>query len=133
MLWNLKSSVVTILAQVLPMRNEYDSIDTLHTRCFQINHGEIQSLLNGIESFNNKYSGPHNDFDLDGISVFVTSERLQNNDTIEFWSPRRNTGSEFYDILDPVFSILKNHLIDEAEANYVEQLEQYFDSGFLSS
>ena len=44
--------------------------------------------------------------------------------------PRRTTGSEFYDILDPVFSILKNHLIEEAEANYIEQLEQYFDFGF---
>ncbi len=112
------------------MRNEHDSIDTLHSRSFHINPGEIQSLLNGIESFNKKYSGHHEDSGLDGISVFVTSERLQNNDTIEFWSPRRSTGSEFYDILDPVFSILQNHLNEEAEANYIEQLEQYFEFGF---
>jgi hypothetical protein len=115
---------------MVTMRNEYDSIDTLHSRSFHINPGELHSLLNGIESFNKKYSGSQKEFGLDGISIFVMSERLQNNDTIEFWSPSRTTGDEFYDILDPTFSILRDHLTDEAEANYVEQLEQYFDFGF---
>lgn len=111
-------------------RNEKDSIETVHSKTFEITDKELSTLITAIDSFNHAYSGPQTGFGLDGISVFVVSERLKSNDTIEFWSPRRE-GSDnlYYELLDPVFAIMKKYMTADAEMMYVEQLEQYFDYG----
>jgi hypothetical protein len=51
--------------------NENDSTETVHTKDFNISSEELSVLINGIESFNNRYSGPQSDYGLDGISVFL--------------------------------------------------------------
>jgi hypothetical protein len=33
-------------------------------------------------------------------------------------------------LLDPVFTLLRSHLKEQVEINYIEDLEQYFDFGF---
>lgn len=68
-------------------RNERDSIETVHAETFHITNEELSALVKGINSFNQGYSGPQSGFGLDGISVFVISDRLKANDTIEFGSP----------------------------------------------
>lgn len=111
-------------------RNEQDSIATVHMKTFNITKEELSVLIQSIDSFNQAYSGPQTGFGLDGISVFVISDRLKANDTIEFWSPRREgTDNIYYQLLDPIFATMKQHMTADAETMYVEQLEQYFDYG----
>lgn len=111
-------------------RNEKDSIEKVHSKTFEITDKDLSTLTLAIDSFNQAYSGPQTAFGLDGISVFVISERLKSNDTVEFWSPRRE-GSDnvYYELLDPVFAMMKKYMTADAEMMYVEQLEQYFDYG----
>lgn len=111
-------------------RNEDGSPETIHQRTVNISEEELQSIITGIKSFNLGYPGPQEGFGLDGISVYVISEKLEANDTIKFWSPRREgTDRVYYELIDPVFNLLRTHLRDDAEIMYVEQLEQYFEYG----
>lgn len=111
-------------------RNESGSIKTVHAKTFNITDEELSVLIDGIESFKQGYSGPQTRFGADGISVFVISDQLQANDTLGFWSPRREgTDSIYYRLLDPVFDIMRKYMTVDAEMMYVEQLEQYFDYG----
>jgi hypothetical protein len=111
-------------------RNEKDSIETVHVKTFDITGEELSMLITAIDSFNQEYSGPQTGFGLDGISVFVVSNRLKANDTIEFWSPsREGSDNVYYQLLDPVFTVMKKYMTADAEMMYVEQLEQYFDYG----
>jgi hypothetical protein len=125
----LDSNTPTITLKVTK-RNEYDSMETVHTKTFNITNEELSVLLKGIDAFNKDYSGPQAGFGLDGISVFVISDRLNANDTIEFWSPRREgTDIVYYQLLDPLFNTMRKYMTADAEMMYVEQLEQYFDYG----
>ncbi len=110
----------------------YDSIETPYKRTVYIGQEELSGLLKGIESFNKEYKGPGEDGGgVDGIHVHIISNRLKANDTIRFSSPtRRNYDSVYYNILDPVFNIIRKNLTADVEAMYIEQLEtHYFDYG----
>ena len=107
-----------------------DTVKTVYAQTFKLNPNDIKLIESGFEKFGQEYEEKERLPGTDGITVNVISKLLVGNDTLRFWSPRRETQSEYYLILDPIFATMRAHLIEQAEINYIEQLEQYFDFGF---
>jgi hypothetical protein len=107
-----------------------DTIKTVYDKTFELDSAELRLIESGFEQFNREYESKERLPGNDGITVQVISELLSGNDTLRFWSPRRNAQSEYYLLLDPIFNIMRAYLEDQSEINYIEHLEQYFDFDF---
>ncbi len=101
-----------------------------YNRSFALTQAELESLKRGMELFTQAHKNDQNTSGPDGMWVKVISSKLTSwTDTIDFWSPARFE-SQYYYILDPFISVLRNHLFEEPEAKDLDSLEQYFDFNF---
>jgi hypothetical protein len=71
------------------------------TKTFNITDQELSVLIESIDSL----IGGIPAHKPDSISVFLVSDRLKANDTIEFWSLRRDGVDKiYYQFLNPIFA-----------------------------
>ena len=126
--------------------SDYESADTLingekesrivmlpkqiiHERQINLDKHDAEQIMKAVDEFYSCYKGPQEDTGLDGIGVSLIAELESGRNSIRFWSPDRKRESEYYKLIDPLFSILFKHLNNNAEIRYIEQTQQYFDYG----